>query len=82
MTIRERLKRRETAEAILASGRSLLVENARLRAALKPFADISGLVEHTPRRDGELVFSLPNPEGLHYTLLRDDFRRAAKAFNS
>lgn len=53
----------------------------RLRTALKPFADIADLVNHTERRDGERVFELPRkpPAVGYFTLVREDFRRAAKA---
>lgn len=53
----------------------------RLREALKPFADIADLVKHTDVRDGETVYRLPNPSGGYFTLVREDFRRARKAFS-
>jgi hypothetical protein len=53
----------------------------KLRAALKPFADIADLVNHTDARDGETVFRLPAKDGRQFTLVREDFRRASKAFD-
>lgn len=57
-------------------------ENVALRAALKPFADIADLVNHTDRRDGERVYELPRKPGGagYFTLVREDFRRAARAY--
>lgn len=64
-----------------AAIKSALVEIERLRTALKPFADIADLVNHTERRDGERVFELPRkpPAVGYFTLVREDFRRAAQA---
>jgi hypothetical protein len=57
-------------------------EIKRLRTALKPFADIADLVNHTDRRDGERVYELPRKPGGagYFTLVREDFRRAARAY--
>lgn len=58
-------------------------ETVRLRAALKPFADIADLVDHTDVRDGETVYRLPARDGSRqFTLVREDFRRAGEAFGN
>lgn len=76
----ERLQEAKRRALAIADERSK--ENVALRAALKPFADIADLVNHTDRRDGERVYELPRKPGGagYFTLVREDFRRAARAY--
>lgn len=76
----ERLRDAKRRALAIADERSK--ENVALRAALKPFADIADLVNHTDRRDGERVYELPRKPGGagYFTLVREDFRRAARAY--
>jgi hypothetical protein len=59
----------------LAEGREEVIE------ALKPFSDIADLVNHTPQRDGEIVFRLPNPAGGYFELERKHFTAARAALS-
>lgn len=76
---------KEIARAILGNMkgvRAIVDERTKLRAALKPFAQIADLVNHTDIRDGECVMRLPCAGRGPFTLVREDFKRAAAAFNN
>jgi hypothetical protein len=57
----------------------LEAENALLRQALQPFANIAPFVEYTDHRDGEIVHRQFDRDGKKVELVKEDFRRAARA---
>lgn len=70
----------EAMREMIVAARAADAKIARLRTALKPFADIADLVNHTDVRDDETVYRLPARDGSRqFVLLREDFRRAREA---
>ncbi|WP_347271190.1 hypothetical protein [Rhizorhabdus histidinilytica] len=69
----------EHARTLARAALAVMPALSEVRAALEPFAKIAPMVEHTDKRDGDVVHRQGH-QGIYLELTKDDFRRAASIY--